>query len=75
MKLTATEKKLVEAYRAADAKTRKNALNILKGTDKTTASLVESFLTGILTREITEEELGDDDPVIYTLDGDGKEEE
>ena len=67
VKLTATEKKLVEAYRAADTKTRKNAMNILKGTDKSTASIVESFLTGILTKEITEEEL-EDEPVIYTVD-------
>ena len=68
VKLTSTEKKLVEAYRAADTKTRKNAMNILKGTDKSTASIVESFLSGILTREVTEEELTDEDPVIYTVD-------
>ncbi len=73
VKLTATEKKLVEAYRAADAKTRKNAMNILKGTDKKTASIVESFLTGILTKEITEEEL-EDEPVIYTVDKEDDEE-
>ncbi|MBO6052635.1 MAG: helix-turn-helix transcriptional regulator [Clostridia bacterium] len=69
VKLTATEKKLVEAYRAADSKTRKNAMNILKGTDKSTASIVESFLTGILTKEISEEDL-EDDPVIYTVEKD-----
>ena len=67
VKLTSTEKKLVEAYRAADTKTRKNAMNILKGTDKSTASIVESFLTGILTKEISEEEL-EDEPVIYTVE-------
>ena len=72
VKLTATEKKLVEAYRAADTKTRKNAMNILKGTDKSTASIVESFLTGILTKEITEEEL-EDEPVIYTVEKDEEE--
>ncbi|MBQ2544754.1 MAG: helix-turn-helix transcriptional regulator [Clostridia bacterium] len=72
MKLTATEKKLVEAYRAADTKTRKNALNILKGTDKSTASIVESFLTGILTKEISEEEV-EDEPVIYTVEKDEEE--
>lgn len=72
VKLTATEKKLVEAYRAADTKTCKNAMNILKGTDKSTASIVESFLTGILTKEITEEEL-EDEPVIYTVEKDEEE--
>ena len=70
VKLTATEKKLVEAYRAADTKTRKNAMNVLKGTDKTTAGVLESFLTGILSKEITDEEMFDEEPVIYTLDGD-----
>ena len=72
VKLTATEKKLVEAYRAADTKTRKNAMNILKGTDKSTASIVESFLTGILTKEISEEEV-EDEPVIYTVEKDEEE--
>lgn len=31
MKVTATEKKLVEAYRKADAQTRKDAMQLLKG--------------------------------------------
>ena len=72
VKLTATEKKLVEAYRKADTKTRKNAMNVLKGTDKSTASIVESFLTGILTKEISEEEV-EDEPVIYTVEKDEEE--
>ncbi len=67
VKLTATEKKLVEAYRAADTKTRKNAMNVLKGTDKTTAGILENFLTGILPKDMPELEL-DDEPVIYTLE-------
>ena len=33
MSVTATEKRLVELYRAADAETRKKALAVLKGTD------------------------------------------
>ena len=74
VKLTATEKKLVDAYRAADSKTRKNAMNVLKGTDKTTAGLLENFLSGILTKELTDADFTDDDPVIYTLD-DASEEE
>ena len=74
MKLTSTEKKLVEAYRKADTKTRKNAMNILKGTDKSTASLIENFLSGVLSREILDEEFIDDEPVIYELEPeDGKE--
>lgn len=69
VKLTATEKKLVEAYRAADTKTRKNAMNVLKGTDKTTAGVLESFLTGILTKSVPDEDFEDvGEPVIYTLD-------
>jgi ribosome-binding protein aMBF1 (putative translation factor) len=74
VKLTATEKKLVEAYRAADTKTRKNAMNVLKGTDKTTSGLIENFLSGILKKEITDEEILDEDPVIYSLEKtDGEE--
>ena len=68
VKLTATEKKLVEAYRKADTKTRKNAMNVLKGTDKTTAGVIENFLSGILSREILDEEFIDDEPVIYELE-------
>ena len=68
VKLTATEKKLVEAYRAADTKTRKNAMNVLKGTDKTTAGILENFLTGILTRTVPDEDYDDVEPTIYTLE-------
>ncbi len=41
MKVTATERKLVEAYRQADADTKKRALNLLKGKE-------EGLLDGIL---------------------------
>ena len=34
MKVTATERKLVEAYRLADSDTKKRALNLLKGKDE-----------------------------------------
>ena len=75
VKLTATEKKLVEAYRAADTKTRKNAMNVLKGTDKTTAGILENFLTGILTRTVPEEDYEDAAPVIYSLEENAGESE
>ena len=69
VKLTATEKKLVEAYRAADTKTRKNAMSVLKGTDKTTAGMLESFLTGILTKSVPDEFFNDTATTeIYTID-------
>ncbi len=41
MKVTATERKLVEAYRQADSDAKKRALNILKGKE-------EGFLGGLL---------------------------
>ena len=41
MKVTATERKLVEAYRLADADAKKRAMNLLKGKD-------EGLLEGIL---------------------------
>ena len=34
MKVTATERKLVEAYRLADSDTKKRAMNLLKGTEE-----------------------------------------
>lgn len=48
MKVTATEKKLVEAYRDADTKTRKAAMNLLKGKDSAASALVGSLLDNIL---------------------------
>lgn len=44
MKVTATERKLVEAYRLADADTKKQAMNLLKGKE-------ESFLDSLLGSE------------------------
>ena len=44
VKLTATEKKLVELYRAADADTRKSALKVLKGEDSAAEDMLENLL-------------------------------
>ncbi len=52
MKVTATEKKLVELYRAADSDTKKAAMNLLKGKEEggdlseLLGSLVKSFTGG-----------------------------
>ena len=42
--MTATEKKLVELYRAADTETRKNAMKLLKGEDDGSESILEDIL-------------------------------
>ena len=47
MKVTATEKRLVEYYRKADTDTRKRAMNILKGDNDSTSELLESLLGGV----------------------------
>lgn len=47
MKVTATEKRLVEYYRKADSDTRKRALNILKGDDAAASEILESLLGGV----------------------------
>ena len=44
LELTATEKKLVELYRAADADTKKSAMSILKGEKPESAELLSSLL-------------------------------
>ena len=44
MKVTATERKLVEAYRLADSDTKKRAINLLKGKE-------ESLLGGLLSSD------------------------
>lgn len=44
MKVTATEKKLVELYRKADADTRKEAMKVLKGEDDGSESILEDIL-------------------------------
>jgi len=46
MKVTATEKRLVELYRAADAATKKEAVRVLKGTAGD--SFLESLLEGAI---------------------------
>ena len=47
MKLTATEKKLVELYRAADKQAKDRAMKVLKG-ESATSILVESTLGSVL---------------------------
>ena len=44
MKVTATEKKLVELYRKADTDTKKAALNMLKGDEDLTELFLENLL-------------------------------
>lgn len=51
MKVTATEKKLVEAYRDADTKTRKAAMDLLKGKDSAASALVSNLLDNIFKSE------------------------
>lgn len=45
MKVTATERKLVEAYRLADADTRKRAMNVLKGKEDLLSTLLGGDVT------------------------------
>lgn len=70
IQVTATEKKLVELYRAADSDTKKAALMLLKGEKQQTSGILSSILgdnnlmnnlSGLfpgfnLTRDINEEE-------------------
>lgn len=44
LKLTATEKKLVEAYRAADSEAKKTAMSILKGEPLDMATILGSLM-------------------------------
>jgi len=44
IKVTATEKKLVELYREADTETRKAAMKVLKGEDDGSESILEDIL-------------------------------
>lgn len=55
MKVTATERKLVEAYRLADAETKKRALNLLKGKEE---GVLESILGGGDIADAVEDVLG-----------------
>ncbi len=48
MKLTATEKRLVEYYRAADSDSKKAAVSILKGEKSETAKIIDSMYHGLM---------------------------
>ena len=52
MQVTAAEKKLVELYRKADTKARKEALKALKGEDSLTEDILESLLDSVDTEKI-----------------------
>ena len=54
MQVTAAEKKLVELYRKADTKTRKEALQVLKGEDSLTGDILESLLDSVDTGKIVD---------------------
>lgn len=56
MKVTATERKLVEAYRLADTDTKKRAMNLLKGTEE---NLLENILGSGDIADKVEDVLGD----------------
>ncbi len=56
MKVTATERKLVEAYRMADSDTKKRAMNLLKGKEE---GVLESLLGGGDIADKVEDVLGD----------------
>ena len=47
IKVTATEKKLVELYRAADSDTKKSAIKLLKGEESTTEDILENLLESV----------------------------
>ena len=52
MQVTAAEKKLVELYRKADSKTKKEVLQVLKGEDSITGDLLESLMDNVDTEKI-----------------------
>ena len=54
MQVTATERKLVEAYRKASASEKKAAMNALKGTGSLTEELFEAVLDSVDTGKILE---------------------
>ena len=47
MQVTATERRLVELYRQADADTRKEALQVLRGQDSLTEDIFESLMDSV----------------------------
>ena len=52
MQVTAAEKKLVELYRKADTKTKKEVLNLLKGEESLADGLLETLLDNVDTEKI-----------------------
>lgn len=54
MQVTAAEKKLIELYRKADTKARKEALKVLKGEDSLTEDILESLLDSVDTGKIVD---------------------
>ncbi len=48
MQVTATEKKLVELYRKADADTKKEAMKLLKGTSDEAGEMLSSLLSSVM---------------------------
>ena len=56
MKVTSTERKLVEAYRLADSETKKRAMNLLKGKEE---GMLESLLGSGDIADTVEDVLGD----------------
>jgi len=47
IKVTVTEKKLVELYRAADSDTKKAAMKLLKGEETTAEDIIENLLESV----------------------------
>ena len=47
IKVTATEKKLVELYRAADTNTKKSVIKMLKGEETTAEDIIENLLESV----------------------------
>jgi len=52
IKVTATEKRLVELYRAADSATRKEALKVLKGDNSLAGDVLETLLDNVDTDSV-----------------------
>ena len=48
MKVTASEKKLVELYRQADSDTKKAAMSLLKGEKSEAANLIDTLYNGLM---------------------------
>ena len=47
MKVTATEKRLVELYREADSDTKKSVLSLLRGNNIVAEELLDTLLDGV----------------------------